>query len=131
MTTSNRQATQKQMVYLTDLAKKAGFTSHLAVHQYLTGEVMYGVSRTYPTQREASNLIGALLDGVTAPTETVVEDAYELERWDEFVSDLQFQIERGYTDDIEDTLCELEYIASQLPSKQAEFEALAKEHNYS
>ena len=76
-------------------------------------------------------MIGALLDGVTAPTETVVEDAYELERWDEFVSDLQFQIERGYTDDIEDTLCELEYIASQLPSKQAEFKALAEEHNYS
>ena len=132
MTTSNRQATQKQMNYLTALATKAGFNNHLGVYQYLTGNAMYAYSRTYPNQREASNLIGALLDGLTAPVEHVQEECeYELERWNEFVSDLKFQAERGYDEDVQETLSELEYMASEeLPSKQAEFEKLAKQYNY-
>ena len=133
MTYSNSQATQKQMSYLGYLADQAGFTGHMQANAALTGQPMYSGSRTYPTSREASRLINALLDGAiqAVDTDDIDESWEDLDEWDRVMSDLTYQASKGYMDDVQDTMVELEDLASRLPSKADDWAELVAEYNYS
>ena len=129
---SHHDATQKQMSYLESLATKAGFVGHMQVNKALTGNCMYFGARNYPSKVEASRMIDALLKGVIKPSGKVeVEESWvDLDTWDNLISDLVYQANKGYDDDVEDTLTELEEIARRLPSKSDEWTALAIKYDY-
>ena len=125
-------ATQKQMNYLSYLTTQAGFDSHTQANKALTGSVMYSGGRSHPSKNEASRLINALKNGVIQPNpELEIEESFEdLDEWDRYMSDIQYQDSKGYTDDILETMIDLEDLARRLPSKSDEWTSLVTKYDY-